>query len=332
MYYLHVLSTFFDNSLAKRSYFETHTPMFYKGTRIPRYPILNEDGSFTMSRWQRHIISSLHPTSNNAILYSIEFLFGAIITTSAKRIKRSTASLIPIKFLIKVPPVVAGPAPIYHGWYSRGTRQALEGAIQLYKPTIIVELGVWMGQSAIGICEAAAPRKITYYGFDRFSDTATQPKYVNTPADSFFLEHGRLETTLANLAPYAAKGHELYLTNRNAFKALEFLKKRNIVPDLLFIDFEKSTIPLRTLLHDYKKEFPNLVIVGDDLVGDGVKRAIAGMPHHNFFNAYVMAPTLYPKKDFHPAPYTPMKLFIDTLSKEEQDKIKADKMVTSYFS
>jgi hypothetical protein len=330
MYNLQVMSTYFDRSLRKRSYFEAHAPMFYKGTRIPRYPILNEDGSFTMNRWQRQLITSIHPTSNADILYIIEFLFGAIITTSTKRIKRST-SIIPIKFLIKIPPSIVGPVPIHHGWYSGGTRRALEGAIQLYKPNIVVELGVWMGQSAIGICEASAPRKITYYGFDRFSDTATEPKYVNTSGDSFFLHHGRLESTLANLAPYAAKGHELYITNRNCYKALEFLKKRKIVSDLLFIDFEKSTNPLRTLINDYRKEFPNIVIVGDDLMEEGVKHAISNIPHHKFNTGYVIAPKLHSKEMFHPASYTPMKKFIDTLPKEEQAKIRANKNIAGYF-
>jgi len=330
MHYLQIISKWFDNSLKKKLYFETHAPMFYKGTHIPRYPILQEDGSFVMNRWQRQLITSLHPTSNQEILYIVELLFGAVLTTSKKQVKQST-TIIPIKFLIKIPPIVKGPEPINHGWYSPGTRRALEGAIQLYKPNIIVELGVWMGQATMGMCEASTPRKITYYGFDRFSDTATEPKYVDGPADSFFLHHGRLETTLANLAPYAAKGHELYITNRNCYKALEYLKKHKITPDLLFIDFEKDTVPLRTLLNAYMLEFPKLVIVGDDLVVESVKRAIVDIPHHNFYNAYVIAPTLHPKESFHPAKYTPMKNFIDTLPKEERDKILSNKEWSSYF-
>ena len=304
--------------------------MFYKGTTIPRYPIYNEDGSFTMNEWQQLLFKSIETKSNDEILYIIQLLFGAVLTTSTKKIKQ-VESTIPTKFLIKVPPSIAGPERIYHGWYSSGTRRALEGAIQLYKPNIIVELGVWMGTATMGLCEASAPRKIKYYGFDRFSDTATEPPYVNTPADSFFLHHGRLETTLANLAPYAAMGHELYITNRNCYKALEFLKKRKIVPDLLFIDFEKDTVPLRTLLNAYMLEYPKLVIVGDDLVFKTVQRAIIDIPHHNFHEGYVIAPTLHPKEEFRPAPYTPMKNFIDTLPKEEKEKILNNKFTSGYF-
>jgi hypothetical protein len=168
-------------------------------------------------------------------------------------------------------------------------------------------------------------------GFDYYNDTATEPKHVKTPADSLFLHHNRLETVVANLAPYAAMGHELYITNRNCYKALDFLKKRKIVPNLLFIDFEKSTIPLRTLLHAYMLEFPKLVIVGDDLLGEGVKRAIIDIPHHNFHEGYVIAPTLHPKEEFCPAAYTPMKNFIETLPKEEKEKILKDKFTSGYF-
>jgi len=328
---LQIVSPWFDKFLDKKNYFERHAPMFYKETTIPRYPLLNEDGSFTMNEWQQLLFKSIKTGSNEEILYIIQLLFGAVLTTSKKQVKLST-SIIPVKFLIKIPPIVKGPEPIYHGWYSPGTRRALEGAIQLYKPNIIVELGVWMGCGAMGICEASSPRKITYYGFDRFSDTATQPKYINSPADSFFLQHGRLETTIANLAPYAAKGHDLYITNRNCYKALEYLKQHKITPDLLFVDFEKDTVPLRTLLNAYMLEFPKLVIVGDDLIGESVKRAIIDIPHHNFYNAYVIAPTLHPKESFHPAKYTPMKNFIDTLPKEERDAILSNKEWRGYFT
>jgi len=52
---------------------------------------------------------------------------------------------------------------------------------------------------------------------------------------------------------------------------------------------------------------------------------------NKFYNAYVIAPTLHPKESFHPAQYTPMKNFIDTLSKEERDKILSNKEWSSYF-
>jgi hypothetical protein len=45
----------------------------------------------------------------------------------------------------------------------------------------------------------------------------------------------------------------------------------------------------------------------------------------------VIAPTLHPKESFHPAKYTPMKHFIDTLPKEERDKILSNKEWNGYF-
>jgi hypothetical protein len=49
-------------------------------------------------------------------------------------------------------------------------------------------------------------------------------------------------------------------------------------PQVVFIDCEKKTGPLLRLLDSVHKTFPDAIVVGDDLVYDSVKRAIAQRP------------------------------------------------------
>ena len=57
------------------------------------------------------------------------------------------------------------------GWYLSGTRNALEGAILKYKPKVVVEFGVYLAKSTVGIFQASNYNNINidYYGFDRFT-------------------------------------------------------------------------------------------------------------------------------------------------------------------
>lgn len=182
--------------------------------------------------------------------------------------------------------------PFLHGWYSDNTRKALEGAVQYYKPKHVVELGVWYGKSTIGIMQAA-PNKIHYYGFDFFTPAATNPPYVtNTPLDKLFLKHFRLESTVSNLARFAAK-HEIRLIFEDVMKSPAVMKEMGVVPDLVFIDAIKQIGPLREVIDAFMRMNPNVVIVGDDYVFESVRKAVSIYPVVPFGkHAY-----LYTKRD-----------------------------------
>ena len=111
-----------------------------------------------------------------------------------------------------------------------------------------------------------------------------------------------MKTTIANLSPYGNK-HNIFINNIDVFDSLNYLRRHNIKPDLLFIDAVKDTISLRTLIRAYQIEHPDIIIVGDDLVFDNVKKAIHDMPHLNFNEAYVIAQKLYSKSEFKKGDY-----------------------------
>ncbi len=319
-YKLFVISKWFSDK-EKRLYYENRAKLFYDNTRIPRYPVIKEDGKVVMNAFQRSILNSLKPKNMNQLYFLIKYLFGALIAPEDFDISKLEYEFISRYFTYKIPTGIVGPSRLYHGWYSSGTRLALEGAIQLYKPNVIVELGVWMGASAVGICETVKDRKITYIGFDFFTDSADNPTYISkSPIEKLLIDHNRLETTIANLSPYGDK-HNLYINNIDIYDSLNYLRKNNIKPDMLFIDAVKDTIQLRTLIRAYQLEHPDIVIIGDDLVFDDVKKAIHNIPHLNFNEAYVIAQKFYPKSDFKKGDYEVDKIIKRFELSEEEKKL-----------
>jgi hypothetical protein len=318
-YKLFVISKYFKKD--DKIYFENRAKLFYEGTRIPRYPVYKKDGTIVMNKFQRSIINSLKPKTMKQVNFLIKYLFGAIIASADFDISKLEYTFMNRYFTYKIPYGVVGPSRLYHGWYSSNTRLALEGAIQLYKPNVIVELGVWMGASAIGVCETVKDRKIKFIGFDFFTDSADNPTYISkSPIENLLIDHTRLETTIANLSPYANK-HDLFICKRDVIDSLGILKKNKIKPDLLFIDSIKETRELQTVIKTYLKEYPDIVIVGDDLVFDTVKKAIHNIPHLNFNQAYVIAQKFYPKSDFKKGDYELDKIIKRFELSEEEKKL-----------
>jgi len=153
------------------------------------------------------------------------------------------------------------------GWYSSGTRHALEGAMLLHKPKIVIEFGVYLAKSTVGILQCANFNgySIDYYGFDRFTHICTQRDGVTfTPIDKLFFNYPKLDTAVANVAEYAEK-HNINFIPLDADKAIDFFKENNIIPDLLYIDCIKNPTELVNTIKTYLNYNKNIIIVGDDL-------------------------------------------------------------------
>jgi hypothetical protein len=156
---------------------------------------------------------------------------------------------------------------INNGWYSSGTRAALEGAIIKYKPKIIAELGVYLAKSSCAImqCGDYCDLSIDYYGFDLFTHCCNNNTAITfSPIDKLFLNYPKLDTSISNLAQYSNR-HNINLVLYDVEKSVEYFKNKNIVPDLVYIDAIKDPVKLTKLIDKYLEYNPNIVIVGDDL-------------------------------------------------------------------
>jgi hypothetical protein len=158
----------------------------------------------------------------------------------------------------------------------------------------------------------------TLYAFDKFK----APPVINYDMkrlkveDNFFLNHPRYETFAANVstamtglgmpsgAAAAAAGsgssssrNKVYMIKGDASKVVTFATTKRIAPDLVFIDFEKNTARLKSLIKNLRSTFPHVVIVGDDLIFDSVKRAVRSLPKKNtivFEESYIVLPNDFP--------------------------------------
>ena len=197
-------------------------------------------------------------------------------------------------YMYNIKPYMLNPNLLINcGWYIEGTRQALEGAILHYKPKTIVELGVYLAKSTCAILQCSAKNNINinYYGFDLFTHIATQRDHcVNNPINKFFFNYPKLETAISNVAQYADNNNINYV-NYDVHKSLDFLKERNIMPDLLYIDAIKNPTELKHLIKAYLSYNPKIIIVGDDLTANPrILDAIYNFNPRVFLNhAYVIA-------------------------------------------
>jgi len=317
---LHVVSNWFKEYPSKRRYFEEHADKSL-------FPIVNFETQ-TIKANPLHKKLLKYGRTFEEQMGIIKKFIGAYVSSSAQSFetKRVDAEIIGFK----ITPSLAVARPFMHGWYSPKTREALEGAIQHYKPKTIVELGVWYGKSTVGMFQSSS-RKVDYYGFDFFSPTATQPSYVTmSPIDKLFMEHFRLETAVANVAPYS-KHHSIHFVLHDVLTSHTALKKMNVVPDLVFIDAIKDTKELQHTIDQYLKLNPDIVIVGDDYVFDSVKRALKRYPQVLPFgnNAYILTNRELPET--FPAPVSDFSMY-PQLSLTSEEEAQVPKQYLTYVN
>lgn len=172
-------------------------------------------------------------------------------------------------------------APNNHGWLSTNTRLCLEyviGSIKCSSP-VVVELGSWLGQSALVILKAM--KKGNLYCFDHFQNVAATDYNFKEPhpLDQFWLTVPRYETFCANIAPllkpFSKESLRAFTIKYDVLKSISVMRFNFITPEVVFIDAIKSTSRLLTYLEDLFRFNPSVTVVGDDYVFDSVKVAVA---------------------------------------------------------
>ena len=316
---LHVISNWFKDFPRKREYFEEVADKSL-------FPIVDfEKKTIKANKLHKSLLHFGETFEQKMGI--IKKYIGAYVTDNNQpfEVDRSAADII----AFKITPSLAVTEPFMHGWYSDKTREALEGAIQHYKPKVVVELGVWYGKSTVGIFQSS-PHKIDYYGFDYFTPTATNPDYVTeTPIDKLFVKHFRLESAVANVAPYSKK-HNIHFLFHDVLKSDEVINKLKVVPDLLFIDAIKNTTELQNTIDAYLKLNPNIVIVGDDYVFDSVKRAVKKYPQVVPFGNYSYLLTDREVPEEFPSPVSDFSSY-PSLRLTQSEKNKVPKSMKGYI-
>lgn len=316
---LHVISNWFKDFPRKREYFEEVADKSL-------FPIVDfEKKTIKANKLHKSLLQFGETFEQKMGI--IKKYIGAYVTDNNQpfEVDRSAADII----AFKITPSLAVTEPFMHGWYSDKTREALEGAIQHYKPKVVVELGVWYGKSTVGIFQSS-PHKIDYYGFDYFTPTATNPDYVTeTPIDKLFVKHFRLESAVANVAPYSKK-HNIHFLFHDVLKSDEVINKLKVVPDLLFIDAIKNTTELQNTIDAYLKLNPNIVIVGDDYVFDSVKRAVKKYPQVVPFGNYSYLLTDREVPEEFPSPVSDFSSY-PSLRLTQSEKNKVPKSMKGYI-
>ncbi len=316
---LHVISNWFKDFPRKREYFEQVADKSL-------FPIVDfEKKTIKANKLHKSLLQFGETFEQKMGI--IKKYIGAYVTDNNQpfEVDRSAADII----AFKITPSLAVTESFMHGWYSDKTREALEGAIQHYKPKVVVELGVWYGKSTVGIFQSS-PHKIDYYGFDYFTPTATNPDYVTeTPIDKLFVKHFRLESAVANVAPYSKK-HNIHFLFHDVLKSDEVINKLKVVPDLLFIDAIKNTAELQNTIDAYLKLNPNIVIVGDDYVFDSVKRAVKKYPQVVPFGNYSYLLTNREVPEEFPSPVSDFSSY-PSLRLTQSEKNKVPKSMKGYI-
>jgi predicted O-methyltransferase YrrM len=262
---IYVISKWFDKFPEKKSYFEENVPP-------ELFPVVDFEQK-TIKANRLHSALLKYGDTFDERIQIIRKYIGAVNSDSVPRIERQPINK---QLVVKITPSMET-SPYMHGWYSPETRKALEGAIQHYKPRVVFELGVWYGQSSVGIFQSAK-HKIEYYGFDYFTPTATNPDYVTmSHADKMFIPHPRLESAVSNLAPFSKK-HDIYFVFDDVMKSPDF----GVTPDLVFIDAIKKEQELVKIIRQFQKLNPDVIIVCDDYIFPSVRQALKSFRKKEF--------------------------------------------------
>jgi predicted O-methyltransferase YrrM len=172
----------------------------------------------------------------------------------------------------------ASPEPDLQGW--NGNHPTLTRLVEQYKPGIIIDVGVWKGQSTITF--ARAQEKVAPDGFVIAVDTflGSPEHWTLARPDvhrSLAFRHGRpsfYETFLSNVV-LAKATEQIVPLAQTSENAAAILRRHGIMPDLVHIDAAHEYHPV---LRDIEVWWAMLkqggVLVGDDFVSPGVAKAV----------------------------------------------------------
>ena len=165
-----------------------------------------------------------------------------------------------------------------HGWLATDTAVNLATALRAYRPKNVLELGSWYGLSSRFILQEEGSKGIeTFITVDFFKNTAFNKWKLEdvTPLDKMYLNHPRFESFYATQEAVSTDAGKVFMLRANVHDAVEIVHALDQPLDLIFIDAEKDTTRLLSLLEKIQRLYPQAVVVGDDLGFASVKAAVA---------------------------------------------------------
>ena len=202
----------------------------------------------------------------NTIKENIKVLLTTSINIPINSNKKSSANLINQNRLIRNNiikiNVIPEPVPYFessHGWLSAGTKSTLYAISKLYELNTVFEFGSWYGNSSAYIkkhnplCHLVC---VDYFQSIIESDHTIRGVGI----DKFYIKYPRLESVYKKMQKYS----NVELIKGDALVGYEYLLKKNIIPDMIFIDFIKNRKILYNFLYRISTDYKDTIIVGDD--------------------------------------------------------------------
>ena len=147
------------------------------------------------------------------------------------------------------------------GFFGKGNRTKLTELIKTHRPNTIVEVGVWLGTSAIFMAELLAQRKDTkpvLYAIDHFKGSA---EHLN-PAHQ---HHNKVNYLYEQFLSNVIHKKLTHIITPVPMASLDAAKALDVAPDLVYIDGSHEeadvTDDIRTW---YQKLAPKGIMCGDD--------------------------------------------------------------------
>jgi hypothetical protein len=172
-------------------------------------------------------------------------------------------------------------APLYGGWH--GDRTIFGRLIEKVKPKVIIEVGTWLGQSAMTMARECKARGLqaeivcvdTWLGAEEFwYDHADKERY-----EVLNLTHGYPQVYYQFLSNVVASEHDDIITPFPiaSTSAWQWFLKNGIKADLIYIDGSHEQDNVELDIKNYLKILaPNGIMFGDDWEGPfpGVQLAV----------------------------------------------------------
>ena len=155
-----------------------------------------------------------------------------------------------------------------HGWFRQGNQKNLNFLISKYKPKVIVELGTWLGSSAIFMA-SRLDEDGKLYSVDDWTASSDQSIQLDKSV------HSKLPTLYQQFLSNVIHHNLTDKIIPVRMKTLEAAKALNIKADLIYVDAshdEESVF--NDIMHWHPKLNPQGIMCGDDWYAPSVQKGV----------------------------------------------------------
>jgi hypothetical protein len=149
-----------------------------------------------------------------------------------------------------------------HGWLAQRTAKAIRLLLTLQTPSVILELGVWLGKSSRYFCDHT--KNCHVIGIDNWVgvDKQKSPRTGDLQQQYY-----------ANCWDYR---NRITVVRSDTVAGMRLVHSFGVVPQLIYVDAAHDYKSVSADINEAIKLFPQAVLVGDDygLQGGGVPRAV----------------------------------------------------------